>query len=223
MTTILRYVLETCETWARRSRCWDGSRPTCPTTYARRPRRRDRDRRAQPGWRRPDLHRRSPRTISTARAGGPAWFTRTYARHDFLRRAWRSAIADGLSAPSSTRRCSRGATARVRHALHRDLRSGGPQPDAALADQEWHQTLAAFDPGRRLIHYPTDAQAPDDALDLDALLASIRPHLAPDGSYRLDRWAAGSRAGAIDWARFGLALASAWPRDPVGGELHPVP
>jgi hypothetical protein len=51
------------------------------------------------------------------------------------------------------------------------------------------------------------AQPLPDGLDLDQLLAAIRPHLSIESTERLDRWVGLSRAGIVDWTRFGQAFA----------------
>jgi predicted choloylglycine hydrolase len=80
-------------------------------------------------------------------------------------------------------------------------------------DEAWHQTLAAFTPGVRMIRYgdARTVQPLADAFDLDELLAAIRPYLPMEGMERLDRWAAQSRAEIVDWTRFGQAFAPGYP------------
>jgi predicted choloylglycine hydrolase len=76
-------------------------------------------------------------------------------------------------------------------------------------DEAWTQSLAAFEPGSRTIHYGAGASPAAAGLDLDALLAALRPYLSRDGAHRLDAWSTRARAGAVDWAAFGQAFAPA--------------
>jgi predicted choloylglycine hydrolase len=86
----------------------------------------------------------------------------------------------------------------------------------------WQQALAAFIPGTRLIRYgnASAAQPLPDVLDLDQLLAVIRPHLSIESTERLDRWMNRSRAGIVDWTQFGLVFAprhpTEIPKEPTG-------
>ena len=76
-------------------------------------------------------------------------------------------------------------------------------------DETWVQSLASFRPGCRTIRYGEDhaGDAASRGLDLDDLVAAIRPFLAGGGSSGLDKWRAGARGGAIDWERFGKVFA----------------
>ena len=73
-------------------------------------------------------------------------------------------------------------------------------------DRRWRQSLDAFDEGSREIRYgalPEGMAAPAADVDLVASLGALRPWLTRSGAAALDRWCAEARGGAIDWAAFG--------------------
>lgn len=74
---------------------------------------------------------------------------------------------------------------------------------------DWAHDLEAFVEGRREISYPAAPGPAGDAavFDLDAMLEAIRPSLPPEAAGVLDRWAENARRDGPDWARFGLAFA----------------
>jgi predicted choloylglycine hydrolase len=77
--------------------------------------------------------------------------------------------------------------------------------------QGWTQSLGVFAPGTRTIRYGEAEPAPPLApgLELDEMLAAIRPHLSGQGASLLDRWAAETRIGRVGWVRFGHAFVPA--------------
>ncbi len=95
-------------------------------------------------------------------------------------------------------------------------------------DQEWRQSLADFAPGSRTIHYD-GVLAPTPTLpagiDLSHMLAALRPHLSKVSQDALDAWvkrtmhdAAGGGAtggaatnwGATNWVEFAEAMQKGW-------------
>ncbi len=148
-------------------------------------------------------------------------FTRTAERHDHLRRLLEKGVSlDAL------------AGAFLREPLYqRNYDAGFGTLFTAIYDplaggltlrwpgEAWHQTLAGFAAGSRTIGYGNAgaAQALAVGLDLDKLLATIRPHLSIESRERLDRWARQSRAGVVDWTRFGQAFASGQPAEITKG------
>jgi predicted choloylglycine hydrolase len=87
--------------------------------------------------------------------------------------------------------------------------------------EEWEQSLDAFVPGSRTVRYG-EAGLPAAAVPgLDALLEAIRPFLAPPGRHALDRWADGARRGDPDWSRFGAAFIPGPPAAQAGAAPGP--
>jgi len=190
VTTILRYVLEVCDTveealdvldrvpshMAYNIVLADASGATASVELA-------------PGG----GSKRMPRAIATNHQSGVAApdrarFTRTYERHRHLKalpaRA-RDLHSSFTSAPLRQNRYSEGFgtlfTAEY-DPLARSLRLIWP-------DEDWHQNLARFEEGQRVIAYSSAPERPDANLD----------------------WTAGidwSRAGQVDWARVGRDYAS---------------
>jgi predicted choloylglycine hydrolase len=74
--------------------------------------------------------------------------------------------------------------------------------------EAWHQTLAGFAAGSRTIRY---GEAGGTALpltdDLEDLLSAIEPYLSTDVAERLRHWASQAHAGRVNWTRFGQAFA----------------
>ena len=69
--------------------------------------------------------------------------------------------------------------------------------------QQWHQSLDAFREGSRTIHYEQDArseQVPDNLTDA---LAGLRPLLVPGREAEFDSWLNDMGTHQPDWARFG--------------------
>lgn len=75
--------------------------------------------------------------------------------------------------------------------------------------EDWQQSLAAFTPGSRTIRYGVPAAAVPAAggFPLETMLHAIRPFLSPRGTTALDGWAREARHGTPDWSRFGQAFA----------------
>lgn len=70
--------------------------------------------------------------------------------------------------------------------------------------EAWAQQLDAFVEGQRVISYAGDPVPADAArVDLDAMLQAIRPVLGPAGVRALDAWAEAATARGPDWASFG--------------------
>jgi predicted choloylglycine hydrolase len=76
--------------------------------------------------------------------------------------------------------------------------------------QRWRQSLDDFIPGSRTIHY--SALQPKPAhFELGEIRDAIRPLLSPHGKAALDRWMVDADQGNADWARFGQIWgAEAW-------------
>lgn len=76
--------------------------------------------------------------------------------------------------------------------------------DAALAlrwpGQRWHQRLADFREGSRTIAYTA---ADETEADLVHVLDALRPYLADGSDAAFDAWLASARDGQPDWRRFG--------------------
>ncbi|HRW15016.1 C45 family peptidase [Amaricoccus sp.] len=76
-------------------------------------------------------------------------------------------------------------------------------------DRRWHQALDAFEEGRRVIRYaagPGAATTPAGGAELAAALQALRPWLSRPGAAALDRWCEEARGGHCDWAAFGRAF-----------------
>jgi predicted choloylglycine hydrolase len=67
--------------------------------------------------------------------------------------------------------------------------------------ENWQQSLDSFTEGSRTIRYTH--QGPVGQEDPLAALGRIRPFLPPSGASRLDLWLNEASKGRIDWARFG--------------------
>ncbi len=142
-------------------------------------------------------------------------FTRTYARRAHLERLLRGAVAPDalgaafLAAPLYQTRYGAGfgtLFTAVSDPARRGLTLRWP-------DQAWDQTLAGFAEGRRTIRYGARgaALAPLDdaerhAPPLDALAAML-PYLAPVAGRGLRRWIEHARAAEPDWPAFGRLFA----------------
>ena len=73
-------------------------------------------------------------------------------------------------------------------------------------EKQWVQRLSDFAEGRVRIRYDDDAATePGEAAlaDVAAALASARPWMSPGTGAAFDAWAEDARAGQVDWARFG--------------------
>ncbi|HSA80941.1 MAG TPA: C45 family peptidase [Geminicoccaceae bacterium] len=72
----------------------------------------------------------------------------------------------------------------------------------------WSQRLDAFREGRREVRYlddlrPVVAREPEAPADVTKALEAIRPFLSPARMRAFDRWARGARTYGLDWASFG--------------------
>jgi len=137
-------------------------------------------------------------------------FTRTHERRDHLERLLASGIApDAL-----------GEAFLVSPLFQKNYNEGFGTLFTAVYDpascgltlrwpgQDWHQTLDSFAEGRREVNYRGGHQGWEDfrqlpAADPVAALAAVRPYLSPAAGRAFDHWAAKSRVGEPDWADFG--------------------
>jgi predicted choloylglycine hydrolase len=74
----------------------------------------------------------------------------------------------------------------------------------------WRQTLDDFKPGCRLVHYKEHTEQTMEPADLAATLALVRPFLPSASQGRFDTWLAGNADGATDWQAFGMLFADDW-------------
>lgn len=75
--------------------------------------------------------------------------------------------------------------------------------------EDWHQSLDTFIIGSRTISYGASAMLvtpPVGSFDLEAMFQTIRPFLTPRGAAALHDWAREARWGNADWSRFGQAF-----------------
>lgn len=154
----------------------------------------------------------------TERADRPG-FTRTHERHDHLKRLIMSGIApEGLGdafldPPLHQRNYAQG-LGTLFTAVYDPLGGGLV---LRWPGHDWAQCLDAFTEGRREISYgaaeaasstnpfPTNPCPP--AFELDTILNSIRPYFSSAALRELDTWAENARRGSPDWAGFGRAMA----------------
>lgn len=229
VTTILRYVLETCTTVAQGLavlRCVP-SHMAYNVTLA------DRHGTTATAELLPGGGARILRpAIATNHQHGPEpadrpGFTHTHARQDHLK-----ALLAADIAPHTL------GNAFLRSPLRQDRYAAGfgtlftaDYDPAARAmtlrwpDQDWPQSIAAFTEGRREIAYhdgdTQPAERPDIAAavpeaahatgerragalsgTLPGAMAAIRPHLTPAGARAFDRWSADAASGTPDWTQF---------------------
>lgn len=142
-------------------------------------------------------------------------FTRTHQRHDHLARLFKSGITPDelgdffLDPPLYQREYAKG-LGTLFTAVYDPLRGS---LILRWPDQDWTQRLDAFAEGRRVITYraATDACAASPsppAFELDAMLIAIRPWFSSATARELEDWAESARQGTPDWARFGRAMAA---------------
>ncbi|MGB7757087.1 MAG: C45 family peptidase [Salinisphaera sp.] len=79
-------------------------------------------------------------------------------------------------------------------------------------DERWQQTLDDFKPGSRLVHYEEQST---ESNGLAATLALVRPFLPSASQARLDTWLSASAGGAADWEAFGRLFADGWMNPPI--------
>lgn len=216
VTTILRYVLETCETVAQ---ALAALRRT-PSHMAYNVTLADRSGSTATVELIPGGGARvvSP-AVATNHQHGPEapdnpGFSRTYARRAHLERLMRSVTdpdalsADFLKAPLYQTRYGEGfgtLFTAVCDPVRRSLTLRWP-------DRDWRQTLDGFAEGRREVRYEdavgaaAAGPAATHADPLDAIAAML-PWLGPDAAPALTRWLAQARTSAPDWAAFGRAFA----------------
>jgi predicted choloylglycine hydrolase len=72
--------------------------------------------------------------------------------------------------------------------------------------ENWHQSLSAFREGTRTVSYMA---IDEPAAELAQVLEVLRPHLADGSDAAFDAWLASARDGTPDWARFGQLFAHA--------------
>lgn len=72
--------------------------------------------------------------------------------------------------------------------------------------EDWQQSLDAFATGSRLIRYGAPVVPAAGGFDLEVVFAAIRPFLTPRGAVALDLWAGEARQGNADWSRFARAF-----------------
>lgn len=80
-------------------------------------------------------------------------------------------------------------------------------------DQDWHQSLAEFKPGSRTLHYDTMTTTPPTlpaGLDLADMLSALRPHLSRVGQESLDTWAKQATNGDTNWVEFAQTMQKGW-------------
>jgi predicted choloylglycine hydrolase len=149
-------------------------------------------------------------------------FTKTHERHDHLKRLIMSGIAPEelgdsfLDPPLYQRNYARG-LGTLFTAVYDPLGGGLV---LRWPGHDWVQRLDAFTEGRREISYgaaevacptnpyPTNPCPP--VFELDAILNSIRPYFSPATLRELETWAESARRGSPDWAGFGRAMAMLW-------------
>ena len=91
----------------------------------------------------------------------------------------------------------------------------------------WEQSLSAFTEGRRTIAYesnPGTGHAPEAAMRLDVVttLQALRPFLSAAQARLLDAWCEKARNGCPDWTSLGAAFnRSSWPASLTQGEGRP--
>ena len=89
-------------------------------------------------------------------------------------------------------------------------------------NQDWVQSLDRFDEGRREISYDDLASAGPSQLPLpspgvDAFLHAVRPFLSTDAAEKLERWHDKASGEPIEWADLGILLAPSSSGAPVFG------
>jgi hypothetical protein len=77
--------------------------------------------------------------------------------------------------------------------------------------ENWEQSLSAFEEGRRTIVYEQDrgtgqAPEPSTGLDVATALRTVRPFLSAAQVHRLDAWCEKACNGAPDWLSLGAAF-----------------
>ncbi|KEZ78211.1 C45 family autoproteolytic acyltransferase/hydolase [Salinisphaera hydrothermalis] len=87
-------------------------------------------------------------------------------------------------------------------------------------DDSWRQTLEDFKPGSRLVHYGEPAA---ETTDLAATLALLRPFLPETWHSQFDTWLAASADGTTDWAAFGRLFADGWMNPPAAERPRHAP
>ncbi len=70
----------------------------------------------------------------------------------------------------------------------------------------WRQALADFNEGSRAVSYVA-GEAPEPEPELAQVLAALRPYLAEGSDAAFDAWLASARDGTPDWPRFGRFFA----------------
>jgi predicted choloylglycine hydrolase len=71
-------------------------------------------------------------------------------------------------------------------------------------ESRWPQSLDAFEEGRREIRYDAGAPVPQAGdFDIAGSLDALRPWLSQSGAAALDRWCGEARGGKCDWTAFG--------------------
>ena len=75
-------------------------------------------------------------------------------------------------------------------------------------DDRWRQTLDDFKPGSRLVHYHNTQ--PDQDTASAETLAMLRPFLPAAAQPGFDAWLATNNEAAIDWQAFGNLMAESW-------------
>lgn len=75
--------------------------------------------------------------------------------------------------------------------------------------RSWHQRLDAFVEGRREVSYgAATAAAEASPAEVHEALAAVRPYLTEDGCVRFDEWIGAARQGRTDWSGLGAVFAS---------------
>jgi len=80
-------------------------------------------------------------------------------------------------------------------------------------DQDWLQSLTDFDPGSRTIDYDTIVTTTPTlpaGINLADMLAAIRPHMSQVGQNALDTWAKQTTNGETNWVEFAKAMQKGW-------------
>lgn len=217
ITTILRYVLETCadldEALAVLARV--------PSHMAYNLVLADRHGNTSAVELRPGggLRQRDQSIATNHQGGGPApdrpAFTRTLARQERLESLFASEVAPAglseafLAEPLFQRNYAQGFG--TLFTTEYDPAAGAMT--LLWPDDRWRQTLEDFKPGSRLVHYEEQATESDG---LAATLELVRPFLPSSSQWQLDTWLAANIDGAPDWQAFGMLFAEGWINAPTG-------
>jgi predicted choloylglycine hydrolase len=165
------------------------------------------------------LHRRAHPVATNHQQSGPAperpAFTRTRARQEHLETLLASQVAPHALAEAFL----------AEPLFQRDYAQGfgtlftaeyDPAAGAMTLiwpDDRWRQTLDDFKLGQRFFLYTGQ---PTEPVDLAATLALIRPFLPSAAQVQLDTWLASNANGTPDWQAFGMLFAKGGSAAPVG-------